>query len=319
VPDVGGLQNGWNVFFAAGYGPMAQLAHQTAAMPGVGLIGVNMGWNFSANPDGFHYSWDFHQTQRAAKTITDMGLPAPDIYMLQLYHANSSDIASALQGLTGAPDPNGIAIPADRIFAVEFATSSSLAPTPYGNQVASSGDANTPTTDLPGHSQWLNNALCAYQRAGLSKLGYFFLYDAYDFWSAPPFSQTGLALAWNGYWGLFPLPENQPAKPAWSVLSSFYLVGSPVLACADPPLPILTLTANPAQVRAGQPFTLWWTAADVRSLSIDSGVGPVSGSLGSVTVTAPATPGNYNYTLTGTNTNGANTQTRTAIATVTTF
>src|SRR5205085_8058648 len=99
--------------------------------------------------------------QRAGKVMIDMGLREPDLYMLQLYNANSLDLERDLKSLSGPASSRGISIAAEKLVAVEFATSSSLAPPPYGNEIASSGDANTPTMDLAGHAQWLTNTLCA--------------------------------------------------------------------------------------------------------------------------------------------------------------
>ena len=204
----------------------AALAPVRAANPGTALLGTNVGFAVTQNADGYHYSWDWAAVQRAAQAVADMGLRQPDIWMLQLYNANSSDLARDLAALSGPASANGMSIPASNILAVEFATSSSLAPAPYGNGYASSGDAWTPTTDLDGHAQWLVNALCAYRSAGLTKLAYWALYDAADFWSAYPFNDSDKDLAWGGYWGLFALDPSAAAKPAWDVLVGYYESGA---------------------------------------------------------------------------------------------
>ena len=69
----------------------------------------------------------------------------------------------------------------------------------------------------------------------------------------------------------------------------------------------VTLTATPAKVAAGQNAILSWTSTNATSLSIDQGVGTVSGATGNVTV-SPSTPTTYTITAT----NGAATATATA-------
>lgn len=299
IPDVGGRSNPWNEFFATAYQGVAPVARGTAPQAGLGRVGINLDFRYLGSPDGYSYSWDWQRAQRAAQTLRDIGGASgdADVYMVQLYNANSANIERDLRSLTTTGSSGGLIVPVDKLLAVEFATSSSLAPSPNGNGVPSSGDADTPTSDLAGHSQWLTNALCAYQRAGLSKLAYWALYDSADFWQAPPFNQTGEALAWNGYWGLYPLPQGGAAKPAWATLTNYYRYGS--LSCSQPAPPVLTLIADKTSVAAGQPLKLTWTAADVTSLNL-TGVGTVSKSLDSRTISASGS-GAVTYTLTGWN------------------
>jgi hypothetical protein len=190
-------------------------------------------------------------------------------------------------------------IPPGALLAVEFATSSSVAAPPYGNGVPSSGDADTPTSDLNGQAQWLSNSLCAFDSVGMTKLAYFGLYDASDFWAAAPFNIDPASdlMGWNGYWGLLPLQG--AAKPAWTTLTNYYRSGVQSLGCSLPAPPVLTLTADKQSVAAGQPLKLTWTAADTTSMSL-SGVGPVVGSYDSKTI-FPSGSGPVTYTLTANN------------------
>jgi hypothetical protein len=78
--------------------------------------------------------------------------------------------------------------------------------------------------------------------------------------------------------------------------------GSEADADAPPTAPptITTFLADPATVHAGEPTMLRWAVTDATSLSIDQGVGPVTGTSTSVTPMATTT-----YTLTAANTLGS--------------
>jgi len=325
----------WNAFFVNAYQGVYATAKGGSGCVSGGLnqVGINLGMQAHAEADGYHYSWDSASAQRTAKAMRDLNLCDPDIYMLQLYNASSADLSQSLANLTGAPPADGIAIPAAKILAVEYATSSSLAPSPYGNQIPTFGDAYTPTTDLAGQAQWINNTLCAFAGQGVEKTAYFGYYDAADTWAAPPFNYTGAALAWNGYWGLLPLDPNAAAKPSWSTLTSYFRFGS--LACSDPAPPAVTLTANAGWVGAGYPLTLSWTAYDVRQLSLSPGIGALtpanvdacaslsaSGceglSYGTKTV-YPPNAGSMTYALTGTDSSSGGSLSASASVTVTVF
>lgn len=65
-----------------------------------------------------------------------------------------------------------------------------------------------------------------------------------------------------------------------------------------PPI-ISSFTANPTTIISGQSTTLAWTVTGATSLSIDNGVGSVTGL--SSQLVAPGLPGTYTYTLTATN------------------
>jgi phospholipase C len=69
-------------------------------------------------------------------------------------------------------------------------------------------------------------------------------------------------------------------------------------ATVNAPLSV-TLTANPVNITPGQQSTLTWNSRGAATLTIDNGVGAVSGAQGSVTVT-PAQTTTYNITATDT-------------------
>jgi len=226
------------------------------------------------------YTWDWQEAQRTAKTMRDLLTQAygyqkdPDAYMMQIYQPNSWDILAALNSLVSGYVPDGIPIPAEKIFVKEFATSSSLAAAPNGNGIPSFGDDQTPTTTVAGHSQWLNSALCSYSAAGIQKYAYWSLYDPYTTWTSAPWSKTGDDLAWNGFWGLSYEGAAYGDKPAWAILASFYAnnyLNCPYTPSAAPP--IVSLTPSSDYYTLGQPVRVTWTAADVASLSLSQGHG----------------------------------------------
>lgn len=79
-----------------------------------------------------------------------------------------------------------------------------------------------------------------------------------------------------------------------------------------PPVPVInTFAATPAAIATGASSTLSWTVTGATSLSIDGGIGTVTGSSRTVSPAATTT-----YTLTATNANGS--ATRQTMVTVTT-
>lgn len=302
--DAGGEQNPWNAFYKTAYRQLYDLI-KSKTRPGLGLgrMAVNLVAAVKPAGDGYNYNWNADQVRKQAGVITELGLPAPDIYMLQLYNANSANLAGFLSQLLPqsvfGQDPG--AIKPEKILVVEFGNSSSLADPPYGNNLAGVGDAFAPSLTLAGHRQWLINSLCAFRTAGVNKMAYWELYDAWDFWQKPPFSLSGLTLAWNGYWGLFGYNPylNQPLapKPGFEALTAYYK--NEDITCSMPPVPVISLKAEPDSVVLGESFDLIWTATDVQYMAIDNGVGQVFNSLGSIKIRAETT-GLLKYTLTAT-------------------
>ncbi len=79
------------------------------------------------------------------------------------------------------------------------------------------------------------------------------------------------------------------------------------------PAPVISsFTATPATVASSEPSTICWTVTGATGLSIDQGVGPVTGTCKSVNPSATTT-----YTLTASNTQGGVTATATRSVTVT--
>ena len=72
---------------------------------------------------------------------------------------------------------------------------------------------------------------------------------------------------------------------------------APPPAAAPPPAPVISLTAEPATVEAGQSVTLSWASQDATEVSIQPGVGNVQAT-GSTTVT-PQSSTTYVATATG--------------------
>ena len=248
------------------------------SLTGLGLVGVNPAFNFNT-PSGSNaqfvrpgsgYSWDVVTTQKVAKTMTDeltflYGYSkSPDIYMFQFYNADAGDLYSNLSTLinSNGGDPTRMTIPANQIFPVEFASSSA------GSGAESWGDAQTPTTTYPGHNAWLNNTLCTFRSLGLSKYAYWAMYDATSLWANAPWYDSGVALDWLGFWGLWPESPSSSAKPAWSTLASYNQSPSN-LSCPAFPAPVLSARLVTSYVTIGQAPELIWTASEMTGLTLN--------------------------------------------------
>jgi hypothetical protein len=329
-----------NAVWPLAYQALDAVSRANSPHPGVlGLIGVGTEFYLLTGPggstatdiidrgSGYVWNWQFTQqltyTMHQLLTATYGTAKDPDIYEPGLYTPNGRDIGTALVSLTtGTGVQNGMQIPAVKIDVGEFATSSSVGGSPpQGNnvQTASLQDSLTPTTTVPGQSQWLSNALCGYTSAGLSKFAYWALYDPYTLWSSAPWSYTGQNLAWNAFWGLaYENDSNNTfeSKPSWSTLTSYYLHNS--LSCAY--APAVSLTADNTFYTTNQPVPLTWTAAETASLSLSQpSTNGVSYSCltGKAITLAPSTPpgslvGDCAYTNTVFPTTGTPTITMTA-------
>ncbi len=251
----------------------------------MGVIGVNLSMSLVPNnpiiPRLGSYQWPWQTAQRVVKAMRTLLTGAygygkdPDVYMMQLWHPNSTDMQSAVNSLVTAPYNPSIAVnpPANKIFVVEFATSSSVKEPGVpsqdevkGNDIQSWGDDNTPTLTPTRQDQWLRHTLCGYIAGGVQKFAYWSLYDPYTMWKSPPWRQSGYELTWNGYWGLKYVRESDGDKPSWSTLRNFYLSGS--LSCSAPRQPANTLKADNAYYTIGQPAGVIWTAADIAGWTI---------------------------------------------------
>ncbi len=271
------------------YKAVDDIARQYSPAPGVlGLVGANLALN-ELNPSGRinngtifargnGYSWDWENAQETAAVMRTLLTAAygyqkdPDVYMLQIYHPNSYDLALSLNSLETSYHQGGLQVPASKIFVVEVATSSSLNSTPSGgNGIPYSGDSQTPTTTQAGLSQWLTNTLCVLRGASIYKTAYWSMYDPYTMWTDPPWSKTGQDLAWNGFWGLVYEDENYGDKPAWSVLRSYYL--NDTLNCAYPfpsnATPLVSLTPSTSYYTVNQRVRVTWTAGEAATASLD--------------------------------------------------
>jgi len=285
--------NNWGITWRDAYKLVDEHAKAGSPNPGLmGIIGTNLGMTFLTHVPGDDqamtarvgsYQWDWQGAQRVVKSMRTLlsGVYGyakdPDVYMMQMYHANSTDMQAAISSLVNAPYNPSVALnpQADRIFVVEFATSSSmtypvaLQDEVKGNNIQTWGDANTPTLTPSGQAQWLRSALCAFQSANIQKLGYWALYDPYAMWKNYPFYFSNYDLAWNGYWGLKYEREIDGDKPSWVVLRDFYLNGS--LQCSNPRPPSITFKRDNAAAgyyTIGQPVGLIWTAADTSAWAI---------------------------------------------------
>jgi len=292
--------NAWNAFFKAAYEPFYKLAKDTAPFPGLGKVGINLNVHTRPMEDGYHNDYDPVFIQRQANTPEVLGLPRPDIFMLQLYNHNSGDIFdNLLSKITGPPLAlDTETIKPEEILVVEFGTSTSVEPWPYGNNTIDKGDALTPSLTLNGHDQWLKNNLCVFSRVGINKIAFWTFYDNWYFWSKPPFNASFDKVNWSGFWGLKAygpgVPADTPPKPALNILSNYYKTGN--LSCSPIAKPVVSLHTNDRKLTVGRQLTLGWTATDMNFMTIDNGIGQVRGSTGAVTIT-PEKIGFTTYTI----------------------
>jgi hypothetical protein len=228
-----------------------------------------------APTDSYKYDWAKTQAnvELIRQSLAAVGHPRayPDLYLFQAYAPNSRDLEAALLNLTSAAG-----IPASKIFIHEFATSSPMCDGPCpgqdpvkGNDVSSAGDDNVPALTPAGQATWLNNMLCAFHNAGVTKLNYFGMYDAYALWTDAQWGHTGDALAWFGYWGLAYQQETDGSKAAWTTLTNYYRNGAAALACGSRQVAATLRPENPtAYYITGQKIGVQWTAAETTQWEI---------------------------------------------------
>ena len=184
--------------------------------------------------------------------------------MFQLYNANAADLRNNLWTLinSNGGDSSRMVIPANLIFPIEFATSSS------GTGADSWGDAETPTTTANGHNTWLANTLCTFQALNISKYAYWAMYDPTTLWVNSPWYNYGQGLWWLGYWGLGWEYPGSGFKPAWNTLASFnQSPGS--LYCPSTPAPNFNAWTLSDYLTVGQAPKIVWTASEMTSLTVD--------------------------------------------------
>jgi hypothetical protein len=272
----------WSLTWQQVYVKVDQLAQQYSPSPGIlGLVGTDL--NF-AKPENVvlrdsGYAFDWQDLQRQAYTMRSLLTSAygttkdPDLYLMQIYHANSYDMNSALRDLTtNTSVSQGIKVAANKISVVETATSSAMNNPPEGTQIPAYGDWNAPVTTVPGQASWVQYDFCMLRSLGIQKTAYWALYDPYTMWTGSPWSYTGQDLSWNGFWGLSFEPESAGQKNSWSILRNYYYSGS--LTCPSSlayATPILSLTATSTYYTLAQPVRVTWTAAEAASLSINQG------------------------------------------------
>src|SRR5262249_49019874 len=105
------------------------------------------------------------------------------------------------------------------------------------------------------------------------------------------------------------LSVSPAATTTYTITATNGTASATATATVNAPLSV-TLTANPENIAPGGSSKLTWTSQGAASLSIDQGVGAVTGATGSVTVSPTA---NTTYTITATDSSG---NTTTAAATV---
>lgn len=282
IPAISDPAGVWSTTWQQVYFAVDQQARLYSPWPGaLGLIGTDLNID---GPTGLvmrhsGYKFEWQRSQQEAYMMRSLLSSVygytrdPDIYLMQVYHANSFDMYSALWSLTNSSSvEQGIPISPNKISVVETATSSAMNGAPEGTGTSSYGDNQTPVVTVSGQASWVQNTFCMFRSLGIQKTAYWALYDPYTMWTNYPWYKTGADLSWNGYWGLFFEPEEAGQKDSWTVLRNYYYSGT--LSCPsslDYAAPILSLTPTSTYYTVGQPLRVTWTAADAASLSISQG------------------------------------------------
>jgi hypothetical protein len=334
-PAAGSLTNNYSLVWSQVYYQVDGFARKYSPKPGVlGLIGAFLTWGMAQNTmvargSGYVFQWQL--AQQSAYTMRQLltGLYGttkdPDIYVTQVYHANSYDAYNALYNMETGSVSGGLPIQSSKIFVDEFAASSAMGSTgSTGTNVPAYGDDQTPVTTQSGQSSWVEDTLCLMKNANIQELAYWAMYDPYTLWSTAPWSFAGQALSWNAFWGV--AFESSTKKASWSVLEPYYLNGS-LVACGTSGFqpanftPILTLTPANTDFTISQPVRVTWTAAEAASLTLNDGydgtyacdIGDLLAGLGNLVpascaftnATAFSTAGNRTITLSATSVGGA--------------
>jgi hypothetical protein len=244
------------------------------------------------------YTPDWLGAQQSAYVWQNLpsGEPAPDIYSVGLWNSNAGDLQALLECWSGTPNsvcPGTQAtcntqlgqcpIPASKMIVTEFGAGSSFEAGPIGNQTASFGDSQEPTTSAAGQAQMLTQTLCAMKTVGVRNTGQFGLYDSYSWWASNFPDSNASGLAWEGFWGLkseVPSsynPNSDGAKPAWGVMSAVNPYPASCPAAGVPPTPVIavlpadggvpTAGANPYYT-VNDTANVFYTGANVTSLSM---------------------------------------------------
>ena len=268
--------------------------------PAQAMVGVALGLdpvdpnNLSSYPTdvvprntGYIYNWTWNVSppsygsqQMALQMYTVLGNVEPDYFLLGGYNANSGDLYSALYNLENTAVSGGRTIPASKIVFSEFGGSSGLTEASTSRTLlpagwyayASLGDKQIPITSRAGQSQWVQNAVCAFQAAGVAKQAYWNMYDPYTYWSSPSWNENNYNwLAMQGFWGLI-TEDTATYKNAWSTLTSYY---NNTLSCSAPSsaAPVLEVNLDAVYYTVNQPIGFYWTVTDGSSLTLSQGHG----------------------------------------------
>jgi hypothetical protein len=199
-----------------------------------------------------------------------------DYFGIGGYNAHSGDLYSALYNLINTPSPGGRTVPASKIWVAEFGTSSGLSEAsgsvelglpngwfPYGLV----SDEQVPITTRDGQSQWVNNAVCAFQAAGIRKQAYWNMYDPVTYWSSGYQNLGNGLLQMHGYFGLV-TEDGSTFKGAWNTLTSYY---AGTLSCPSPGSapPVLEVAPGTSYIVWNQPLRVYWTGTDSTSRSLN--------------------------------------------------
>lgn len=312
------------------------------ARPAQAMVGVALGLNMvdPSNPNsfptdvvargsGYTFNWtwsvsppNYGSQQMAQQMYTVLNNMEPDYFFLGGYNPNNGDFNSALYNLINTSTSGGRKVPADKIVFTEFGASSGLTEAtadrpelPAGwYAYASLPDNQVPITTRAGQNQWVQNAVCAFQAAGISKQAYWNMYDPYTYWSSPSWNENNYNwLALQGFWGLV-TEDTATYKDAWYKLESFY---NNTLSCPSPAAgsPALSVNLDATYYTVNQPIGFYWTVTDGTSLSLSQGHNGSYSCVKGVIISSSNLDGDCAYTVaSGFTSSGNQTITMTALS-----
>ena len=274
----GDVTNPYSIIWKKIYLALEEKARSRTPSDGLGLIGVEVvrfGADINTGPlprqSGFN--WSVQSTlNNIALMRSLLGNRDPDLYLLQLYNGNNTDLRNALLSLINSPG----GIDASRILVHEFGGSSSRPDswTVDSVPVLGVGDKQVPFMTVADFNQWYRNTLCTFNAAGIQKTANWTRFDMKSYWASPPWNSTTAELAWTGHWGLGFEQVSGGEKSAWSTMLSYF---NSTLNCPGTPVPIVALQTPEEYYTVGQDAEIGWSAADfIGGLQFGSGGAGVS-------------------------------------------
>lgn len=283
IDNVAQAPTTWSTFWSSAYPDFLQVLGQYP-YPGIGRAqtvyrtGPPFGLNDYPNVTSGHqqplihgYTYNWPATQENIYAFQYWTGYMPDLIVADLYNSNAEDLKTGLYCLTGSAlcgqatpaCSQCTAVPASKLLVTEFSTGSSWESAPIGNNVPSYLDNQTPTTTAAGQVQWLTDTMCAMNAVGVTKYGYFGLYDSYSWWLANSADHSGSKLASEGFWGLASEMYGYGNKPSWAAMTGFDGSG-----CSSPSMPVVAAQTDASYYTINDSGTVTYTAAGATLLNL---------------------------------------------------